>query len=87
MPKDRDAAREVKEVRWIEDGWPVADGDGVYIVSISGGVEFRARCSWHQFIKYHMESERLIAARMAESNVRKFPAPDREAKTLNLSGM
>ena len=87
MPKGRDATREVKEVRWIEDGWPVADGDGVYIVSISGGVEFRARCSWHQFIKYHMESERLIAARMAQNNVRKFPTPDREASVLNLSGM
>lgn len=69
MPKDRDAAREVKEVRWIEDGWPVADGDGVYIVSISGGVEFRARCSWHQFIKYHMESKRLIADHMARNTV------------------
>ena len=69
MLKDRGAAREVKEVRWIEDGWPVADGDGVYIVSISGGVEFRARCSWHQFIKYHMEADKVIADHLAASNV------------------
>lgn len=69
MPKDRNSVREVRECRWVEDGWPEPDGDGVYIVSISGGVEFRARVSWHQFIKYHMESERLIADHMAASNV------------------
>ena len=72
MPKDRNSVREVREVRecrWVEDGWPEPDGDGVYIISISGGVEFRARVSWHQFIKYHMEAERVIADHLAASNV------------------
>lgn len=58
-----------REVRWVEAGWPEPDGDGVIVVSISGGVECRSRVSWHQFIKYHMEAERVIAAHLAESNV------------------
>lgn len=87
MPKDRNSVREVRECRWIEEGWPEADGDGVYVISISGGVEFRARVSWHQFIKYHMEAERVIAGHLAASNVVDFPAQDREASAFNLSGM
>lgn len=69
MPKDREAIREVREVRWIEDGWAEADGDGVMVYSISGGIEFRARCSWHQFIKYHMQTRKLVEAHMAKRNV------------------
>ena len=85
MPK----VRVVTECRWVEDGWPVADGDGVYIVSISGGVEYRARVSWHQFIKYHMEAERLIAAHLDRNNVEKFPsaAADRASARFNAGHM
>lgn len=67
--------RELREIRWIEDGWATPDGDGVIVHSISGNVHFRARCSWHQFIRYHQNSAKIIAAHMAENNIRYF-APD-----------
>lgn len=67
--------RDVREIRWIENGWPEPDGDGVIIHSISGGVHYRARCSWHQFIRYHQESAKLIKEHMASNSVRYF-APD-----------
>lgn len=69
MPKERTVVREVREVRWIEEGWAEADGDGVMVYSISGGIEFRARCSWHEFIKYHMACKGIIADHMARSTV------------------
>lgn len=66
--------RKGPEVRWVEAGYPIDDGDGVIVVSFSGGNEYRSRVSWHQFIKYHMESAKIIKAHLAKDNIRYFNA-------------
>lgn len=57
----------LREVRWVDEGYPIDDGETVVIVSISNGVESRARCSWHNARKYHRKMGALLEQHDARS--------------------
>lgn len=57
----------LREARWVDEAYPIDDGDTLIIVSISNGVESRARCSWHNARRYHRRMEQLLREHDARS--------------------